>query len=420
VKTRLALVALAACTSKPLPTLDADNAVPESSSLYEGQYRFLYDAWGTEVLDSWPPADFMLGLLASEPDVFGEQFSSFGFIVDPDDDLPVGLKRGISDQTKVHETCAMCHTARLPDGRLWMGMPNEHLDIGAFTVAVNQRWVAAGNPALDDDLELMKLGELGPGRAQADSDDYPTVVPADFPVYLTLAERTATNYLGTGKNLKTEASLSIYTFGAGNTDLGTIPFPDAARVSSFLDFFGQIEPPDPPAQDPSQVAAGQAVFASAGCNQCHHPDDISQDGVTTIVDASQPEEQPGVDSMYPRGTIATDPQHRLLETDTGSADTGYFDLLEFVQDQHLTVTGTDGYRVNDLRGLWASAPYLHDGSVPTLADLLTPPAQRPQMWMHDGFAFDATQPGNGAGGHAFGTALSDPDKAALIAYLNSL
>ncbi len=413
------IAVVAACSSPPLPTIDADNAVSTDDPLFYGQYQFLYDTWGTEALDTWPPADFMLGLMTSEPDVFGDQFSSFGFVPDAHDDFPIGLKRGIADPSKVHETCSMCHSARLPDGRLWMGMPNEHLDIGRFTIEVNERWVAAGNPPLASDLELTKLGVLGPGRAQADSNDDPTAVPADFPSYFTLAQRTATNYLGTGRNVRTEASLSIYTFGAGNTDAGAVPFPDASRVASFLDFFGQLEPPLPPAQDPALVATGQSVFVNAGCNQCHHADAIAQDGVVTFVDASQSELQPGVDPMYPRGTIATDPQHIDLEAGSGG-DAGYLDLLEFVQDQHLEVTGTDGYRVNDLRGLWASAPYLHNGSVPTLQDLFAAPAERPQTWSHDDFTFDATVPGNGTGGHGFGTTLSDQDKTALIAYLDSL
>jgi len=418
------LIVLAACSSPALPAIDADNALPPGDPLYHGQYQFLYDTWGAEALDAWPPADFLIGLMASEPDVFGDQFARFGFLPDAHDELPIGLKRGIADPTRVHETCSLCHTARLPDGRIWMGSPNEQLDFGGFQVEVNKRWVAAGHPSLFGDLELRKLAALGPGRADADSSDYPVVVPADFPTYFTLGDRTATNYLGTGRNVRTEAYLSIFTFGAGNPDVmdGLVPFPDDKRVTTFLDFFGQLQPPDPPPQDPALVAAGKAVFASAGCAACHHPDDISQDGVVTAVDAAQPELQPGADPMYPRGTIATDPQHRILETgasDTGS-DSGYYDLLLFVQDNHLQVTGTDGYRVNDLRGLWATAPYLHDGSVQTLQDLLTPAAQRPQRWIHGGFAFDTTLPGNGAGGHEFGTTLSDQDKAALIAYLDSL
>jgi hypothetical protein len=35
------------------------------------------------------------------------------------------------------------------------------------------------------------------------------------------------------------------------------------------------------------------------------------------------------------------------------------------------------YKARPLQGIWATAPYLHNGSVPTLYDLLLPPAQRP-------------------------------------------
>jgi len=431
---RAALVSalLAACSSKAtLPTLDAANAVPSSDPLYEGQYRFLYDTWGTEVLGEWPPADFMLNLMTSEPDVFGNQYSSFGFIADSSDEFPVGFKRGIADSTYVHETCSMCHTAQLPDGRVWMGAPNEHLDLGRFSVEVNKRWVAAGNPSLMTDLGTTKALALGPGRFDAETGDYPVPVPADFPSYFTLGQRTATNYLGTGRNVRTEAFLSIYTFGAGAPDAMTavVPFPDTDRVTAFLDFFGQIAVPVNPSIDATQAAAGQLVFQNAGCGGCHHPDDISMDGVVTMAPMGSAEEMPNTDATYPRGTIATDPLHRVLIDDTmgsGSGtgsdgdDTGYHDLLEFISNNMLSVRETDGYRVNDLRGVWATAPYLHNGSVETLDDLFTPAANRPTSWMHDNFLVDTTILGNGAQGHEFGTTLSDTDKAALIAYLNSL
>src|SRR5204863_344298 len=79
-----------------------------------------------------------------------------------------------------------------------------------------------------------------------------------------------------------------------------------------------------------------------------------------------------------------------------------------------------------LDGVWLNAPYLHNGSVPTLSDLLEPPANRPgRFWrgydvydqagvgfvsdgvdaQRSGTPFDATRPGNGNGGHAYGTTL---------------
>jgi hypothetical protein len=96
-----------------------------------------------------------------------------------------------------------------------------------------------------------------------------------------------------------------------------------------------------------------------------------------------------------------------------------------------------------LNGIWATAPYLHNGSVPTLHDLLHPDrrpakfavgnrefdpvrigyqydltATGPNIW-----TYDTTQPGNsniGHSGEAFGTTLPEDQKAALLEYLKKL
>ncbi len=41
---------------------------------------------------------------------------------------------------------------------------------------------------------------------------------------------------------------------------------------------------------------------------------------------------------------------------------------------------TDGYADHPLDGVWARAPYLHNGSVPTLRDLMDAPAERPDTF----------------------------------------
>src|SRR4029450_9868187 len=103
---------------------------------------------------------------------------------------------------------------------------------------------------------------------------------------------------------------------------------------------------------------------------------------------------------------------------------------------------TNGYANQPLDGIWARAPYLHNGSVPTLRDLLEPPEQRRQV-LYRGydvfdqdkvgfvshvpeehgrtvFQFDTRLPGNGNGGHLYGTDLSAEQKKALVEYMKQL
>jgi mono/diheme cytochrome c family protein len=98
----------------------------------------------------------------------------------------------------------------------------------------------------------------------------------------------------------------------------------------------------------------------------------------------------------------------------------------------------DYYKARPLSGIWASAPYLHNGSVPTLAELLKPPPARVAKFWVGGREFDpaavgndydegpnrtlldTTLPGNSNAGHAFGTQLSGAQKHDLLEYLKSL
>lgn len=110
-----------------------------------------------------------------------------------------------------------------------------------------------------------------------------------------------------------------------------------------------------------------------------------------------------------------------------------------------TVAAADpgcAYEARVLEGIWAAAPYLHNGWVPTLTDLLKKPADRPMSYVpgpaYDieavGLAkqqtmFDQTvtltgcddvTSGNSNCGHTFGTDLSEDQKQALIEYLKSI
>jgi cytochrome c peroxidase len=98
------------------------------------------------------------------------------------------------------------------------------------------------------------------------------------------------------------------------------------------------------------------------------------------------------------------------------------------------------YKGRPLQGIWATAPYLHNGSVPTLYDLLLPPAQRPTVFYvgtrvfdpvrvgfvstpsaENSFKFDTTLDGNSNAGHDYGNAsLTEAQRQALLDYMKTL
>ena len=101
---------------------------------------------------------------------------------------------------------------------------------------------------------------------------------------------------------------------------------------------------------------------------------------------------------------------------------------------------TTGYVAVPLDGVWLRAPYLHNGSVPSLAELFEPPASRRATFyrgynvydpsrvgfVSDGPAsrfgtlYDTTQPGNSNAGHSYGVDLPAAQKKALIEFLKTL
>jgi hypothetical protein len=100
------------------------------------------------------------------------------------------------------------------------------------------------------------------------------------------------------------------------------------------------------------------------------------------------------------------------------------------------------YEARVLDGIWVAAPYLHNGSVPTLNELLKPSAQRvPEFKVGPaynnvdvGLASEQTKfnytlkttdcskrnSGNSRCGHDYGTTLQPEEKKALLEYLKTL
>ncbi|MDQ3031648.1 MAG: cytochrome c [Myxococcota bacterium] len=115
-----------------------------------------------------------------------------------------------------------------------------------------------------------------------------------------------------------------------------------------------------------------------------------------------------------------------------------YDYLSYRESRSAPIPQLITYRARPLDGIAFTAPFLHNGSVPSMYELLLPPAQRSTEFYVGSNEFDpvdlgfSTEPergavllsttalGNGNGGHVYGTDLSDHQRYALIEYLKTL
>ncbi|MEO1584183.1 MAG: hypothetical protein AAFR96_06380 [Planctomycetota bacterium] len=246
-------------------------------------------------------------------------------------------------------------------------------------------------------------------------------------------------------NLKKKASLYYNGMGRGDfarliQQIGMVLIEDADEAASIepgmrdvMAYLKTLEPPAfPESIDGDLAQAGAAIFNSR-CATCHG----------TYGDY---ETYPNL--IIPLQTIGTDPVY--AETLYESGLIPWFNRSWFAQDGVAEAVPELGYVAPPLDGVWATAPYFHNGSVPTLAGVLDSQV-RPDRWTRsfktDESAYDLanvgwvhsavseedagaadTQPGVfdmrrrgfGNGGHTFADDLSNRDRRALLEYLKTL
>ena len=200
--------------------------------------------------------------------------------------------------------------------------------------------------------------------------------------------------------------------------------PDPKRMSSLrrvMNYIGTLEAPKYPLPVDTALAGEGAPLYQAHCAECHEAG-ARRTGTVIPVDE-----------------IGTD-RHRL-DMWTANAVSAYNAYGEGYSWKFSGFRKTAGYTAVPLDGIWLTAPYLHNGSVPSLADLLEPVDARPKMfWRGDdlfdaervgfvstgeeaqrvGTPLDVTKPGNSNAGHTYGTTLSADEKRALLEYLKTL
>ena len=154
--------------------------------------------------------------------------------------------------------------------------------------------------------------------------------------------------------------------------------PDAAEraipeLSPVLQWIAResMTPPFPGRIDSVAADAGEKIFARS-CATCH---------------GSYSPTRPRRIVSYPNRHVPSEE----IGTDPGRLETLNDDVVAKVTSlpygRHLNAERTESYVAPILLGIWATAPYLHNGSVPTLWHLLSP-AERPARFMVGGHALD--------------------------------
>ena len=362
----------------------------------------------------------------------------------------------------VSSNCLTCHAAEI-DGQLIVGLGNEFADFtgdprrlafraGTFVngdaeTRAWQEWAdriegigpyiqtrtVGVNPATS--LTWALMAHLDPKTLKWSETPLIDPPPADplpisVPSWWTMSKKNAMFYTTIGRGDHSRFMLLASMLCIDGTDEVDQIVSYAPDIRAYI---ASLEAPEWPWEiDAALVAEGEELFNDA-CAECHG---------TYGTDETYP------NRVYPLGKIGTDPAYATEQTN-GDRDRFYDWVARSPYGDEYAAAPAPGYIAPPLDGVWATAPYLHNGAVPSIAALLTPEA-RPDFWRHRspraydrdvlGWEFDALPSGQAEEldpvlrrqiydtrhrgyanqGHSFGAELSDAEKAALIEYLKTL
>jgi hypothetical protein len=351
----------------------------------------------------------------------GTEYVSLGFLYEPGKDLPIGVsRRNTQGIDRVFLNCAICHAGSVrgtPQSprTIYTGMPSNTVDLEAFerfifACASDQRFNAPrilaemegigakydlinrfllryyAIPFMRERLLMLKghfrFGDwepdAGPGRTDTFNPaktllEFPLekletrelVGLCDLPSIWLQGPRKEKNIHAhwDGNNSMMEERNKSAAFGTGAFP-PTIDLKQMARIEQWLLY---KEPPKYPFPVNEQLSAqGEKLYAQY-CANCHGRNGRDFNGEY-------------VGDIVPIDKVGTD-RHRL-----DSLYAGYPWRFSHFRK-------TFGYVNLPLDGVWLRGPYLHNGSVPTLRDLLNPSAERPTAFYRGYDVFDRVKVG---------------------------
>lgn len=250
------------------------------------------------------------------------------------------------------------------------------------------------------------------------------VIASDVPPLWNVKKKNALYYNGMGRGDFTKLLMQVMVVAI---DDSTNARKINDRFDDVLAWIENIEPPSYPQNIDSHLAAkGEKIF-NIKCQECHGSYGTKEEYPNLLVNLDK---------------VGTDPAYANYFMKNIDFSNWFNESWMAQTEPKAKAMPSAGYVAPPLDGIWATAPYLHNGSVPTLEDLLKS-SQRPTYWRRslnssdydfekvgwkytvetkatDKQTYNTTTLAYGNQGHTFGDSLNDEDRKALIEYLKTL
>jgi len=367
----------------------------------------------------------------------------------PNNGLPMGLRPSdILLKPGVGADCMLCHGGSIL-GKSYVGLGNSTLDIQALFEDLAKAGGQSGKLPFTfsnvrgtneaDGFGVYLLGFRNPDLSL--SGDWKNLglhddTCADVPAWWLLKKKRTIYHTGSADSRSVRSLMQFMMHPltpAGAFEKAEPTFRDIQQ------YLLSLEPPKYPFPiDKAKATRGEATFRD-NCAKCHGTYGETWTYPNKVVQLDE---------------IGTDPKrHAGIEVTYGEAYSQSWFGKEpgwFTDGKELRAT--TGYQAPPLDGVWATAPYFHNGSVPTLYHVLNSKA-RPQIFTRSfktaeadydkqkvGWKvtelreppseklpaierrkiYDTTKPGRSNAGHTYGDALTDDERWAVIEYLKTL
>lgn len=341
--------------------------------------------------------------------------------------------------------CLLCHAGSIA-GKSIIGLGNSSLDLQALMedlwapVGVDVRAIPALShqrgtvEAVSSIHFLMRFRDRDLNRRFPLGSEVVPPLIEDIPAWWLLRKKRTMLHTGA---LDARAVRPFLTFMLSPLISGKEIRASEGKVADILAFARTLEAPRYPFEIDRELAKrGERIFEKT-CSRCH-----GRYGE----DASYPNRLVSLDEIGTDATLAR-------ETFRDSPRNGHYMNSWFAGEKWDDGPARDpsrpGYQAPPLDGIWATAPYFHNGSVPTVFNVLDS-GSRPRVWTR-GFrngagdydrkrlgwkvtipgrtagkdsgrrrVYDTTLEGRGNAGHEFGDELDEGERAAVIEYLKTL